>query len=206
MKEQLAAMLVMQDEMNTKVHPRWNEQGFHWYRAIWTECAELMEHYGWKWWKKQAPDLEQVKLEIIDIWHFGMSILLLSGKSISELSEEIAADLETPRADGGFREAVENFAGDTILTKSFNTARFAEVMKAAEMSFDDLYIGYVGKNVLNFFRQDHGYKDGTYVKQWNGREDNEHLVDIVQALNPISENFREELYEGLKTKYVELTA
>ena len=34
------------------------------------ECSELLDHYGWKWWKHQATDLDQVKLEIVDIWHF----------------------------------------------------------------------------------------------------------------------------------------
>ena len=53
---------------------------------------------------------------------------------------------------------------------------FATIMHLIEMDFDALYRSYVGKNVLNFFRQDHGYKEGTYVKNWAGREDNEHLV------------------------------
>ena len=206
MREKLVAMLTMQDEMNTKVHPEWKKQGFEWYRAIWTECAELMDHYGWKWWKKQDPDFEQVKLELIDIWHFGMSILLLSGKSVDALTDAMVTDLDSPKAEGGFREAVEGFACDTLSTKTFNVARFASVMKAAGMSCDDLYLGYVGKNVLNFFRQDHGYKEGSYIKQWNGREDNEHLVDIIQTLNPNCDDFKDQLYAGLKTKYIEINA
>ncbi len=206
MRDKLAAMLTMQDEMNTKVHSEWKEQGFEWYRAIWTECAELMDHYGWKWWKKQDPDFEQVKLELIDIWHFGMSILLLSGKPVDELTLGMEADLDASKAEGCFREAVETFACDTLSSKSFNVARFAAVMKSAEMNFDDLYLGYVGKNVLNFFRQDHGYKEGSYIKQWNGREDNEHLVDIIRTLNPNCDDFKDQLYAGLKTKYTELNA
>ena len=73
------------------------------------------------------------------------------------------------------------------------------------MSLDELYRGYVGKNVLNFFRQDHGYKDGSYVKQWNGREDNEHLVDILTTLDSESPSFKDDLYTGLKTRYCEVT-
>ena len=68
-------MLTLQDRMNTKVHPQWIEQRYEWFRAIWIECGELMEHYGYKWWKKQTPDIEQVRLEAIDIWHFGLSAL-----------------------------------------------------------------------------------------------------------------------------------
>jgi len=52
MKQQLATMLELQGDMNTKVHAEWRDQNFEWYRAIWVECAELLDHYGWKWWKK----------------------------------------------------------------------------------------------------------------------------------------------------------
>ena len=62
--------------VDTATHPDWRGQGYPWYRAIWVECAELLDHYGWKWWKHQTPDLEQVQLELVDIWHFGLSDLL----------------------------------------------------------------------------------------------------------------------------------
>ena len=63
MKNQLVVMLEMQDAMNARVNPDWRNAGNAWYRAIWTECAEMLDHYGWKWWKHQQPDLEQVQLE-----------------------------------------------------------------------------------------------------------------------------------------------
>ena len=71
MKQQLVTMLELQSDMNTKVHADWKQQNFEWYRAIWVECAELLDHYGWKWWKKQNPDVGQIELELVDIWHFG---------------------------------------------------------------------------------------------------------------------------------------
>ena len=37
-------MLELQDLMNTRVHQEWRAQGFEWHRAIWIECAELMDH------------------------------------------------------------------------------------------------------------------------------------------------------------------
>lgn len=43
------------------------------------------------------------------------------------------------------------------------------------MNWLEWFKQYTGKNVLNVFRQDHGYKAGTYIKVWDGREDNEHL-------------------------------
>ncbi len=62
MKQQLATMLELQNNMNTKVHANWREQQFEWYRAIWIECAELLDHYGWKWWKKQHRMLIKLRL------------------------------------------------------------------------------------------------------------------------------------------------
>jgi hypothetical protein len=69
------------------------------------------------------------------------------------------------------------------------------------MDFDQLYRSYVGKNVLNFFRQDHGYQDGSYIKVWEGREDNEHLVEIVNGLDSDSAGFRDAVYQGLRGRY-----
>jgi hypothetical protein len=77
-------------------------------------------------------------------------------------------------------------------------------MQGINMDFDQLYVGYVGKNVLNFFRQDHGYQDGTYHKQWGGKEDNEHLVEIVAKLDTTSSTFKDDLYQEMQTIYAKL--
>ena len=203
MKNQLLTMLQMQDAMNTRVHPQWRDQGFPWYRAIWTECAELMDHYGWKWWKKQAPDMAQVKLELVDIWHFGLSILLLSGDPEDALADTVAHRLQASAQDGEFREHLEAFTLQTLKTQSFDPGLFAELLAAAQMTFEELYTAYVGKNVLNFFRQDHGYQDGSYRKIWGGREDNEHLVEAVAELDTDSPDFKDALYGALERRYVD---
>lgn len=203
MQTQLQVMLDLQEAMNSRVHQDWREQGFEWYRAIWIECAELMDHYGWKWWKKQSPDSEQVKLELIDIWHFGLSILLVDGVQTADINETLSQGLSTPKPDD-FRLALEDFASDTLNTKSFSIEKFACLLTAMDITFDELYTGYVGKNVLNFFRQDHGYKDGTYHKLWGGQEDNEHLVELVATLDTSTEDFKDNLYDALSARYSEL--
>ena len=45
-------------------------------RAVAIEGAEAIEHHGWKWWKNRK-DLAQLQMELIDIWHFLLSELLL---------------------------------------------------------------------------------------------------------------------------------
>jgi len=57
---------------------------------------------------------------------------------------------------------------------------------------------YVGKNLLNRFRQEHGYKEGTYTKVWNGREDNVVMQEILSARPGIDP---EELYAKLEAEY-----
>jgi hypothetical protein len=202
-QQQILIMLEMQDAMNTKVSSRWREQDFAWYRAVWIECAELMDHYGWKWWKKQLPDRDQVVLELVDIWHFGLSDLLqhhhgdfvpLAASLSDQFSHEIS-DL------GEFRVELENFVTEVLRTRTFDTPAFCRVLASAQLSFEQLHLQYVGKNVLNFFRQDHGYKEGTYRKFWQGREDNEHLVEVLASLDSFSANFQTELYDALKHRY-----
>jgi len=200
--QQIKIMLDLQDSMNTKVNTNWQSQGFEWYRAIWVECAELLDHYGWKWWKKQSPDTEQVALELIDIWHFGLSILLQSGAKPELLVAQIQNDLVIHTEEKDFRLDLEKFVAATLNDRQFHIGLFGRLMAGIDMSFDQLYRGYVGKNVLNFFRQDHGYKDGSYRKHWHdGREDNEHLVEAVLSLDTTKAEFKDELYAALKARY-----
>jgi dimeric dUTPase (all-alpha-NTP-PPase superfamily) len=193
-------MLELQNAMNTPVHSEWRDQEFEWYRAIWIESAELMDHYGWKWWKHQKPDVEQVKLELIDIWHFGLSILLVNKISIEAITEQVTDALKV-EADGDFKIALESFTAHTLSEKDFSVSLFVTLLKGMDMTFEDLYSGYVGKNVLNFFRQDHGYQEGTYKKIWDGREDNEHLVELVAELDVSDAQFSAKLYQSLKARY-----
>lgn len=203
MKQKILTMLQLQDAMNSKVNPEWRQAGYAWYRAIWTECAEMLDHYGWKWWKHQKPDMEQVHLEIIDIWHFALSDLILKNDSMESAAEAAMDGLSNPTQGDDFREAIENMAMDTIADKSAHVERFAGLMRLTDLSFDQLFKTYVGKNVLNFFRQDHGYKDGSYIKVWNGREDNEHLAEILSALDADADDFQDILYRRLEAAYPE---
>ena len=203
MQSQLLVMLEMQDAMNARVNPDWRQADNAWYRAIWTECAEMLDHYGWKWWKHQRPDLEQVQLELVDIMHFAMSDYLLQEADKPTVAARIEGELSAPRQCQDIRVAIEVMAQTTIVRQSMHFADFANIMALIEMDFEQLYRTYVGKNVLNFFRQDHGYKDGSYIKIWDGREDNEHLAELLACLDSNSADFRDNVYRGLKARYPE---
>lgn len=207
MKQALITMLTLQDRMNQKVHPQWVTQNFEWFRAIWIECGELIDHYGYKWWKKQTPDMPQVQLEVIDIWHFGLSDSFGAGKTLANIADEIEGALNNYHYEGqGVREATEALAAYALNHKAFSPRLFWDLMHAAELDFDELYRQYVGKNVLNLFRQDHGYKEGTYIKQWQGREDNEHLSEMLQQLDSDAQDYSAQLYAQLEQRYRIATA
>ena len=156
-----------------------------------------------KWWKKQTPDLNQVKLELVDIWHFGLSELIRSNRLDDQvgfaLSEVDAAAEPDPDA---LRLAIEALAESSLRTRSFEMAPFIEAMSALSLSVTELFKLYVGKNVLNQFRQNNGYKDGSYRKIWQGREDNEHLVDLLARLDVAASEVPNALYRQLEAIYV----
>ncbi len=202
--QQLAAMAELQETLNANVHAQWRNQGHRYYRAIWVECAELLDHFGWKWWKHQTADLAQVKLEIVDIWHFGLSELIRDGSigagKVDSVVVAAFAQLD-PVAGRDFREAVETLAEQTLAQRRFPAAAFVDVLAALPIELDELYRIYVGKNVLNNFRQANGYQSGSYVKVWQGREDNEHLFELVGSLDDASNSFADDLYRALEARY-----
>ncbi len=143
----------------------------------------------------------QVKLEVVDIVHFALSIRLEQNQPLDETAELIAADFENSMQAEDIRKTIECLALVTLTDQGAHFTFIAGIMKYLDMSFDELYEIYVGKNVLNMFRQDNGYKEGTYNKVWNGREDNEYLADIMKQLNGDSQSFQDDIYSALTQNY-----
>lgn len=198
----MSAMLALQAEINSRVDPDWQARGREWYRAIWIECAELMDHYGgWKWWKASHRDVEQAMLEIVDIWHFGLSIRIRADRDHARAAAEIVEEWLQPQPSRGFLCDVETLARHALETREFLVAMVPSLLADIGRDFDALYRAYMGKNVLNFFRQDHGYKTGTYLKTWHDREDNAHLVEILEGLDSNAPGFRDDVYRALVARY-----
>ncbi|SEK99125.1 dUTPase [Colwellia chukchiensis] len=200
-EKQIRQMLSMQDAMNSRVSESWRDNNYEWYRAIWVECAEMLDHHGWKWWKHQAIDVAQVQLELVDIFHFGLSLRLMSGDDIANISQTLAAELQRSSGEQDFKIALENLASKAVTDKVFDAEALADCMRLMAMDLDELFRQYVGKNTLNFFRQDHGYKEGSYIKVWQGEEDNEVLAKLVATLDASADDFQQQVYDGLLAKY-----
>lgn len=201
-KTQLTDQLALQDRMNTIVNPGWLKANYPWHRAIMVEAVEALDHFGWKWWKKSEPDLPQVRIELVDIWHFHLSATLVSADGDYQLA--------TAYIQSGFRDAahVDTLHLFSMLVAAagegyFATSIFAALMRHVDFSWDQLHVTYMAKNVLNIFRQNHGYKEGTYVKFWMGVEDNVVLDDLLKAHPDATV---EQLTEKLETIYAQVTA
>lgn len=48
-------------------------------KALQDEARELGEEVPWKWWSKQQLDMDAVRVEIVDMLHFWISLALVSG-------------------------------------------------------------------------------------------------------------------------------
>lgn len=184
--EQLITMLQLQDRINTLVDPRWREAGNDWSLAIMIECGELIDHIGWKWWKKQEMNLPQAQVELVDIWHFFLSRALEASElDVDELAARLSDEIYQCNRYGPAPSTV-------IITNARCVVEYAaksevylcmlvRLWQQLSMTNDDLFRMYVGKAALNLFRQQHGYKEGTYIKTWLGREDNVWLEEILAS-------------------------
>lgn len=221
----LLCMLQLQQQLNDSTNGEGWENGvtrhgkkINWRRCIYMESAEMIDSFGWKHWKSiaQETDYENLQIEIVDVWHFVMSLLLEFSKgseSIETLAQRMA---QTPEYQKLTTDIPLMFGNDDVLmTKIENVMRLSLIPVSAEMVgalieefFELAYLGalnatqlyrlYVGKNILNQFRQDHGYKEGTYIKIWNGLEDNAVMKEGWETNPDMSP---EELYQWLKESY-----
>ena len=190
---QAQRMLDLQNELNTYTNRKdveatgcdaWTGLGREWYRAIWMEAAEMMERQPWKWWKA-APesDLEQQQIELVDIWHFLLSMFIEEGIDAETVAGSFFTGTGEPCKDQ--QDAIEGVAAEALNAESSVEIglKFGRACQAFDLDFNKLYEYYVYKNVLNIFRQKHGYAEGTYQKIWNGEEDNVHLAALKKRID-----------------------
>ena len=201
-------MVKLQHQFNKQVAEDYLDKNFNWNSAIIAESGELLDSLGYKWWKKQEPDMENVKVEAIDLLHFVISDTLQMNYDIRNFGDILNSTIRD--FEVGFKEISINLKNSKLLKliDLLNTDRLSRfiVMKAIfeklEMSNEDVYVAYIVKNCLNKFRQDNGYKDGSYIKVWNGREDNIVAFEIANEWGADEELF-EQLYLDLATYYKE---
>ncbi|MEA2111741.1 MAG: dUTP diphosphatase [Campylobacterota bacterium] len=194
-----------------------NNKRIDWKRCIYMECAEMIDSFAWKHWKSinAEPDFANLQIEVVDVWHFVISLALQEYRKefkggVEDLAFNISqfSEYDALKADVAFatpQEIMLQVEGLMFLVLNPSEFDLEALIKAflslcvgSNLDLNALYRLYVGKNILNQFRQDHGYKDGSYIKVWNGVEDNLIMKAIWQEQGELKP---EELYKQLELKY-----
>jgi len=214
MLEKFKEMFELQNQLNINTNgDEWAEtsltlqgRNIDWLRCIYMEVAEAIDSLNWKHWKdiNSKDNIENVKIELIDIWHFIMSEQIKREGLVQAYTKASKIYEWTINHDSGLASYSELIVLlEDLMRTSLNgkvplSAFFLTVMKIENFSIDDIYSLYIGKNCLNQFRQDNGYKEGTYIKIWDGEEDNIFMHNIINITQNITYS---ELYESLEKKY-----
>ena len=174
------------------------------------EVAEAIDSFNWKHWKNinDQPDWDNIKVELVDIWHFIMSeSIRLDDQSYANKHLELNAkgDFDSDILVS-LLESMLSLSVTSSINSDINNIRpitdlFFEIISHLGINVEDLYKRYVIKNQLNTFRQKNGYKDGSYIKNWGGVEDNVVAFEIMDNNPKISP---EELFTKLTLEYSNL--
>lgn len=66
--------VALQNKFNSSIDSKWLERkDFKWDLCIFVEVGEMLASTGYKHWKNEKLDLENIKMEIVDIYHFWLS-------------------------------------------------------------------------------------------------------------------------------------
>ena len=210
-------MFSLQRELNNKTNGDiWLEnltqegREICWYRCIYMEASEAIDSFNWKHWKdiNTEPDWENIKVELVDIWHFIMSELIRLN------DEDYAYKYLSIKTSEGLNELALIEVFEKIISISVTNTKCDDIYAIREVSdlffvalshvgidTEDLYRRYVVKNQLNSFRQNHGYKNGSYIKLWGKVEDNVVAFNIMDKYPNISPS---DLYQKLELEYSHL--
>jgi len=227
--DKILLMLQLQAQLNDATNgENWikgitkDAKEINWRRCIYMECAEMIDSFSWKHWKniKQEPDWANLQIEVVDVWHFVMSLAIENyGKTLRGGIEDLAINISSLDSFSKIDTKSDDFAPQKkIMLKVEDIMRevlsqeeldleallasFFDLVVFSGLDLETLYRLYVGKNILNQFRQDHGYKEGTYIKVWAGKEDNVIMKRIWEENVDIAPD---ELYNELTKLYLSMT-
>ncbi len=197
--DKILLMLQLQAQLNDATNgEKWvegvtkNAKKINWRRCIYMECAEMIDSFSWKHWKSidKEPDWDNLQIEVVDVWHFIMSLAIENySRNLKGGIDDLAINISELPSFCTINERNNNFGfQDEVIEKIENIIRLAidkeeinledllreffDLVVMSGLDLETLYRLYVGKNILNQFRQDNGYKEGKYIKIWDGEEDN----------------------------------
>ena len=84
--------------------------------ALRQESAEAIDSLNWKWWKKDDDDWDNIKIELVDMLHFWVSMCTVAGLEADEAINLYLKKnkLNHKRQDEGYKEGTYNKVVDGV--------------------------------------------------------------------------------------------
>lgn len=184
----LHQIISMQIDLNNATVKNWEDKNLDWDTAVLIETSEAIDSCSWKWWKKTENDIENLKVEAVDLLHFLISKLLIESRQPHEPVDQTEFIVTT--LIQGF---VLSKLKEEYFTQEYNTDEIIKNLKKIAfhclnndslesmkslikvfdllgMTFNEVYIGYMSKNLLNHYRQERGYKTNGEYSELNNRK------------------------------------
>ena len=78
--------------------------------ALKQESAEAIDSLNWKWWKKDEEDWDNIKIELVDMLHFWVSMCTVAGLTAEDVIDLYFKKnkLNKDRQDQGYKEGTYN--------------------------------------------------------------------------------------------------
>ena len=206
----------------------------YWGEAIQQELAELVDSFPWKHWKDVDAEIDAMnaRVEAIDVLFFVMSEIITTvcdtnSPTIDPIYDVILEvnDYYYNCIDYGPKLSTENDPVYVIiniankLRKDINDKDLyskelysifmfrtvIDLLLFLELDIDKIYRLYMGKLLLNEFRQENGYKIGVYKKIWCTKEGKKVEDNVVMYETAITntdiplEELKEYWYENYYT-------
>lgn len=197
--DKLNEHIKIQDELNCfLVKEDWHNHitPFQIKMAIISECGELVDSLNYKWWTKSELDEDNLKIEVIDIWHFLLTYYLYYVKhglinknddilisNVINGYEDVKRWLSRPNYNYIPDDILKMFRYmNDMITRDPNLMSFyyfGYLIFDVNMDLDKFDEMYKLKVKLNKERKIKGYDKNPNVKYIDGIEDNKNLIKEV---------------------------
>ena len=112
-KDKLEQIFSMQEELNERIGVTTNDMDdeektkwvLNYSRAMQQELAELIDSVPWKWWAKyQKFDQQNARVEVVDLFHFLISLAQVLGMSAGDIRDAYVKKnkINHDRQDSGY--------------------------------------------------------------------------------------------------------
>lgn len=204
----VAQTMSLQDKANqVMAGGDWTKNGIDWVSCAVVELGESFPWSAYKHWKKMEHNFFQAFVEIVDSYHFMLSLAIERGITAQALSEHAkkalmlvelqaskfneSTDLDEQKrmAKTGLKQLMAHCLQAEFDNEILAKTVAAHLIAASQMGFneEDFIRAYVPKNCLNLFRQHNGDRAGQYPRMWHFEgqeiEDNQ-VVETLVKRNP----------------------